>query len=536
MYGEQCEQHFCFACGAEWTPEHYQCARPANPDHRGVDTLSDVNKARQELVQWCCGGYRFWDDKAQARPAGFWAALAGPAVYAPDGAPAAPRLLEVGMQGAASNGVGMAAGAVGAAGAAGAAGAGAGGVGEPAGPRSPRTRLLPSWGAQLLDRSWIERCSSTGATGAHHRLRASSPSAQGAGGGSALQDRGRWRYWVPVHDAAQVLGGVHGEFARASRVMACSFAVDLVIPNGFKYMRARRRLRLLRAALETDLHPLAQFVVCAPPAPAHAAAPAWSDSPAAGDRSQDLALLYVLATEPEIAQAVLALGERVKRRAARLAGAGRAGVLVAPSTGTETVVFLASEVLQAGRDKAAQLAKSLSQLAEAARLGAYKTLLPWGSRLGVVPAGAAPSGASKEEQLSAITAAAAAPPAAPSPPPPARHQAPPGPSDGRRTAPGPVEADGSAEREATGAAEGAREAAGGSQADPALARDATEASVSKESHESAVPRVEEEAESAPASQALELGVCVCVCVCVSACLCVCVSVCLCVCVSVCLCV
>jgi hypothetical protein len=44
-------------------------------------------------------------------------------------------------------------------------------------------------------------------------------------------------------------------------IMSRSFAVDLAIPEGFDYIRARRLLRMLRAGLEVDLQPLSILLV-----------------------------------------------------------------------------------------------------------------------------------------------------------------------------------------------------------------------------------------------------------------------------------
>jgi len=73
------------------------------------------------------------------------------------------------------------------------------------------------------------------------------------------------------------------------------------------------------------------------------------------DVSYPMALLYVLQTHAEVARDVSRLSRRVRRQAQRLAAAGRAGVLLAPSSKTSAAVFLSSQALSIGRTKVKQL-------------------------------------------------------------------------------------------------------------------------------------------------------------------------------------
>ena len=152
--------------------------------------------------------------------------------------------------------------------------------------------------------------------------------------------------------------------------MACSFAIDIAIPNGYTFMRARRRLRQLRADLEIDLQPLTELVVAARLGDVGM----WTSDSTGTDMSLSLALLYVLQSEADLAQKLLKVSQRVRRNATRLVGAGRAGVLTAPSTNTEMVAFLASEVLEKGRHKAQQL---ISDFSNTAMWKAAANYLPW---------------------------------------------------------------------------------------------------------------------------------------------------------------
>ena len=61
--------------------------------------------------------------------------------------------------------------------------------------------------------------------------------------------------------AREVLGEAHAAVLEGAQVMRHSFAIDLAIPTGVEYAVARRRLRLLRADLETALQPLLEAVV-----------------------------------------------------------------------------------------------------------------------------------------------------------------------------------------------------------------------------------------------------------------------------------
>ena len=63
------------------------------------------------------------------------------------------------------------------------------------------------------------------------------------------------------------------------------------------------------------------------------------------DLSYPLALLYILQTEADMGKEISRMCRRVCSRAKRLVAAGRAGVLLAPSTKTSTAIFLVSEVV-----------------------------------------------------------------------------------------------------------------------------------------------------------------------------------------------
>ena len=63
------------------------------------------------------------------------------------------------------------------------------------------------------------------------------------------------------------------------------------------------------------------------------------------DLSYPLALLYILQTEADMGKEISRMCRRVCSRTERLVAAGRAGVLLAPSTKTSTAIFLVSEVV-----------------------------------------------------------------------------------------------------------------------------------------------------------------------------------------------
>jgi hypothetical protein len=152
------------------------------------------------------------------------------------------------------------------------------------------------------------------------------------------------RYWIPLTQALATVTTAQRDMEYGCLIMSRSFAVDLAIPEGFDYIRARRLLRTLRAGLEVDLQPLSKLLV-----------PESGLGGRGADVSYPMALLYVLQTEAEVARDVLRLSRRVRRQAQRLAAAGRAGVLLAPSSKTSTAVFLASEALSIGRTKVKEL-------------------------------------------------------------------------------------------------------------------------------------------------------------------------------------
>jgi len=155
------------------------------------------------------------------------------------------------------------------------------------------------------------------------------------------------RYWIPLTRALMTMTTAQRDMEYGCLIMSRSFAVDLVIPEGFDYIRARRLLRTLRAGLEVDLQPLSKLLV----PPERERGPGGRGA----DVSYPMALLYVLQTQAEVARDVSRLSRRVRRQAQRLAAAGRAGVLLAPSSKTSTAVFLASDALSIGRTKVKQL-------------------------------------------------------------------------------------------------------------------------------------------------------------------------------------
>lgn len=330
----QCRVEFCYACGAAWHPRHYQCERPSNPDNRSQTVAFAAGgafKERRELVAWCVGGYRSWEQRRIALAPDYWHSLA--------------RL----------RGVNSAAAAVG-------AGRGVevseavtnGGASAPMGPISPA-----SASGQLSARAW----------GAALLGARKAPAASGARLGKGEREGEQEvtsRYWVELESGAACLNKAHTELVFSSRVMACSFAIDIAIPTGYKFMRARRRLRQLRANLEIDLQPLTQLVVAARLGDVRI----WTSDSTETDISLSLALLYVLQTEADLAQKLMQVSQRVRRNATRLVGAGRAGVLTAPSTNTEMVAFLASEVLQKGR-------KLISDISNTTMWKAAANYLPW---------------------------------------------------------------------------------------------------------------------------------------------------------------
>jgi hypothetical protein len=71
------------------------------------------------------------------------------------------------------------------------------------------------------------------------------------------------KYWMDLDGGAQCLGKAQKNILIASRIMACSFAIDLSTPSDPKYIRSRRQLQKLRAHLETELQPLVELVLIA---------------------------------------------------------------------------------------------------------------------------------------------------------------------------------------------------------------------------------------------------------------------------------
>ena len=285
----QCGSEFCYACGSAWDRSHYKCAHASNPDqHTNSFTVlsRDTTQERQELIQWCQGGYLQWETIRRALPGEFWLDL----------------LRDI------SHG--------------------------------PHSGVDVHDDAQICDSGVIEMVNGP----------RKSPVVS--------------RYWVDVQSGVDALQTAHSAMIVACRVMACSFAIDPAVHPGLRYVRARRLLRTLRGDLEVDLQPLSSLFNTSS---LHGSAMPRRNLPGVGtdrDKSQVLALLYVLQTRPEIARAIVALGRRVQQRSAQLACAGRAGVLTAPSAGSANIVgmSLAQEGLikakQHARDLMADLSKS----------------------------------------------------------------------------------------------------------------------------------------------------------------------------------
>ena len=284
----QCGSEFCCACGSAWDRSHYKCAHAwAHDEHTNSFTVlsRDSTQERQELIQWCQGGYLQWETIRRALPGEFWLDL---------------RDISHG----------------------------------------PHACVEVYDDARICDNGVIEMVNGP----------RKSPAVS--------------RYWVDVQSGVDALQMAHSAMLVACRVMACSFAIDLAVQPGLRYVRARRLLRTLRGDLEVDLQPLSSLFNTSS---LHGSAMPRRNLPGVGmdrDKSQVLALLYVLQTRPEIARAIVALGRRVQQRSAQLACAGRAGVLTAPSAGSANVVgmSLAQEGLikakQHARDLMADLSKS----------------------------------------------------------------------------------------------------------------------------------------------------------------------------------
>ena len=149
------------------------------------------------------------------------------------------------------------------------------------------------------------------------------------------------RYWVPLLQALTIVTKAQADLEFACLIMSRSFAIDPSIPEGFSYIRARRLLRTLRAGLELALQPLSKLLI----PPRHERDEDDDEAGAQTDLSYPLALLYILQTEADMGKEISRMCRRVCSRTERLVAAGRAGVLLAPSTKTSTAIFLVSEVV-----------------------------------------------------------------------------------------------------------------------------------------------------------------------------------------------
>ena len=149
------------------------------------------------------------------------------------------------------------------------------------------------------------------------------------------RDEERSRYWVDLTQALSTVTTAQKDLEFACLIMSRSFAVDCAIPEGFDYIRARRLLRTLRASLEVTLQALSRLLI----------PPGQESSRDGPDLSYPLAFLYILQTEADMERGILRLCRRVRGRAQRLVAAGRAGVLLSPSSKTSTATFLVAEAL-----------------------------------------------------------------------------------------------------------------------------------------------------------------------------------------------
>ena len=288
----QCRHEFCFACGAVWHTDHYGCARPEHPDNTdGAEGGAEVDAQRRQLLEWCVGGYSTWEGKRVAFSKDFWLKIASPFTAASL---------------------------------------------QPCATHSDAPITLESVALSSVAETAQASTSTTEAAG-HEQMK-----------GCIVDSAESLRYWVDLSRGLTFLNQAQDDFVFGCLIMARSFAIDLAIPGGFKYIRARRLLRILRASLEVDLQPLAQLCI-----------PARQSS---RDLSMPLAVLYILETEESLAHEVTRLGRRVKKQANKLVGAGRAGVLLAPSSKSGTAIFLASEALANSKAKALQIFSGVRRL------------------------------------------------------------------------------------------------------------------------------------------------------------------------------
>ena len=63
----QCRHEFCCACGTTWARQHYECISSAMSERRSELILpGSAARHRDELIEWCKGGFMFWEAKRKA--------------------------------------------------------------------------------------------------------------------------------------------------------------------------------------------------------------------------------------------------------------------------------------------------------------------------------------------------------------------------------------------------------------------------------------------------------------------------------------
>lgn len=176
----------------------------------------------------------------------------------------------------------------------------------------------------------------------------------------------------------------------AARVLACSFAIDLQVPPGARFDRARDVLRRLRAGLERVVEPLVLSATVSPP---------WNKRERANSDLRAAVGLGLLLKEEGLMEEgggarrreeVLECLEVLRQRASRLVCAGAAGVLTSPTPEPRGVLgMLAGGVAGEGGRGAAEggrggAADAIRQVVSAAAGGALARVRAlgawWGAR------------------------------------------------------------------------------------------------------------------------------------------------------------
>mmetsp|Transcript_40664 Transcript_40664/g.96576 ORF Transcript_40664/g.96576 Transcript_40664/m.96576 type:complete len:970 (+) Transcript_40664:96-3005(+) len=148
--------------------------------------------------------------------------------------------------------------------------------------------------------------------------------------------------------AQEVLEKLHKTILRASRVMACSFAIDFSIPDTIRYLQARKTLRELRGALEAALYPAVVLLQQRRDAVTNAR-----------DRHTKVMLCHTVETSPDVQRELATATLVIRKRAARLVSASRVGLMACPTSTPASIAMLIGDGVQDAQMKTARAFRSV---------------------------------------------------------------------------------------------------------------------------------------------------------------------------------